>query len=833
MLTNTLIRNLLFRFFMILYISFLCLVPLSVIAFPDKDDKQLQVKGIQPFRFNPNARSGSGAAANELLQLLADGSGKLRVFIEYDLHYHFAVSIGSEDDGTIQLIFESAYYHIAGDTMYKDFSIRRSLLPPLMNITLHVLGNQEKVVEEVSFADIPWPPSEDINNMDFSVKVNQNIMKDGFSMEVKNVEFHYGMSYAREISSLRRALKAYYSAPDILSDVKQNIEPLRDVSFETVILNEFRLCDAEDLFFKIDYHFIHTQLDLDLYDPECFSEQYFEVLNQMMALRESFNFTLSHIDSLIFDHAKVFMENGDTLKASEMWARVLVYNPVHIPSQLGLASLEYHQGDVQKSLLRLENLLKDAPAPEKWRHNLTAFTSETFDSEIIRATIFVEEGRFLEALNLLNTLENFCNQISYWQCPGILYDKIGEVHYGMFRSYLSVARRALRSNNFSFALDYVESALEYRRQNMAYVAEDSEAIELLTSIVDNMYVEAEQQWRNNNFGKSDNLLVTAKEICERFPQVLCREETWTFAEQVQQDKKDAEKITVEIVVSEPSVFLPDMSVDEARESIAGLISKAHLKAWAGETDQARQLLNEILPFAMKYDLRKDTIINARIVSISEMIVDRECEMGLRNLNEHIAKTKEYFKNGWYDDAFRSYQLAKSIQQDLAYCEDDQHEILESLNYVEVTARYYRKLQTAQAAYFESGRGKFEDFIYHYDQSVEFYHTNNLAQWDVKHQSLYTFTVSSGNTSLMRAIIPVLAERGEAEESFALLKLLQEQGFDAREMKEIMEHAAKNAAKYLHAVDPSIHPRHHVREKTNRDKWFRNYERSFIKHWPQN
>jgi hypothetical protein len=814
--------------FLNLYIGFFLTILFSVYGFSQKSG-HLEQLHRQEFRFNPSARAGSASAVNDLLQILAEGSGRLRVFTGYDLSCKLMVNydFAAQDRSAIYLSVTDIT--LTGDVFYKAFSISSYLLPPFLDLVFVTRMSDGSVLNELKLENIQWQTNP-LNNLIFSSSLNNGRSARLVSLELKRVDFHYGDSYHLPVDSLQSALTNYYKADEKINQITQMAEGLANTDFDTVILDEFHLCEAELMAGGLHLADLNELLSLNMADPLNVVARLDSLNSHLAQIRDHFNFTISHIDSLLYQEGQELLIVERRLQARECFERALVYNPLHMPSHIALGKMDIQDKNPRKAIERFHNRWATINPPLNYRDQTVEFLDFLCESETERANAAMQDGRFLDALNILVAIERLCSLIQMWDCPEALFHSISSAHYGMYQSYLSVARRAYTSVNYSFAVSYVENALDYRNQNVNYISSNTEAMGLLQQILKGYYKLADEAFQRNDFREAANSMNAAVVLCEKYQSLHCRPDAIQLAQKAEEMKLSAHRMTVPVMVYEPAIQMPELTLDEAKSTVLQLLSQGHLKAWADEIVEAREFLNQLMPYAIRYNLREDEVINARIISLTQMIAAKECELVERDLMVVITAISNYSRRGYYLEAQTNYAMALNMLSAHTTCLNKHTDTLNLFSFIETAAAYQQLMHEAQDAYFRAGQRGFDLFFEKHDAAGVFYANNLLQDHGIRHEALFDFVANSSNTSLMKAATGKLAGDGQHDEVFELLLLLKQQGFDQRQIKDILEYSGRMAAIHLRQSNPDLRPATYIREKTNNDSWFNHYTRSFLKNW---
>ncbi len=800
-------------------------------SFASQSIPSINVDHHQEYRFLPGATRNNDLAVNDLLQVLAEGNGKLRVFTGYDFQCNITLDFAQTEKGNHNVLLTISNPAILGDKHYKDFPLDKHLYPPLADIKLLVTGRDSTVLNELNLSDVSWQDKAfpiSIHSFRLDKSNGNNTL---VTVKVASVKFHYGEEYNEQVALLSNSLASYYAAHTSLEEITVVLQDLDARDYENTILNEFVLCEAEVIMGQLQHAPFLRELPLDEIDPESIIPRMATVEKQIDSLRNAFNHIISNIDKHLYSKGKELLAGGDTLKASEYFNRVLVYNPLHIPSHIAQGTLELEKGAYNAVMNRFAKILGPVGLPSQWTTQAHEFSAQIYSHRTLDASEAMQDGRFLDALYILTQLEEFCMSLQQWSCPAALSDSIASGHYGMYRSYLSVAQRAYQTANYSFAVSYIESAQKYSRENQQYIPDDSEAVALLQQVVEGYYRQAENAMLGYDFATALVLLEAVEKICIGQPNINCRDDVALLIEKAKEGEMNAAKATIPIASEEPGIMQPEMTVKEAIERVKDLLSKGHLSAWAGETAAAREQLGQIMQYTLRYGLRSDSLINARIISLEEMIYESECRNTYQEVTSLIHTMRDYFNKEYYSEAALLYSRAQELAEASQQCQPNAIDTLGSYNYIALAAVYQDLLHEARSAYYRTSREGFEEFIEKHTQAGRYFHKNKLGNLGMHHQDLFEFTLQASNTSLVKAVIYYLSDQGEPDKVLALLDLLRTEGFASRELKELQEYAGQRAAKYIYTSTPHINPEIYLQEKTGNDPWFRNYSRSFQRNWP--
>jgi hypothetical protein len=778
------------------------------------------IQHLQEFKFRPGRQPEKYEITNYLLQTIAESNQKLRVFTSYTL----------EGDITVEPVAEASTFVITvkdpilkGDIYYKAFSLRDILIPEFLELTVLVREESGNILQRVP-VQYNWI-SEKQKAFTYNLKDNR---ARNLTYEIAHAEFFYPPGSLARLKSWTAALESYYQAEGKIADAWKLVENLSYRNPESVILDEFRLCEAEALFGEIRFMPYHRYLFLDEYDPLQLKPASQKLEQRITMLRSGFNHAISYIDSLLYDMAVEERRKGNFNRSRELFSRVVSFNPLHVPASIALAEFDMIAGSAENALKRLKPFLGKVSPAGTWREKAISYTQGLFHLQIREAGKEMADGRYLDALNRLKILEAFCTGLEVWNCPSALFQTMQQAHQGMYNSYLSVAHRAFHSLNYSFTEMYAQNAHAYQQNNITYLPDDSEVIRILT-LVYNDYIKNTFDARlRNEYPVAENFVTRAMELCSKYALSTCRQDM--LAQSLEEIRQQKSMPAHEMVPGHKAI-VRNLDPALARQMVLDMLSQGHLNAWAGRTDEARANLNLVKEYARGYHLRHDTVVNIRIISLNDMIHEKQCELNSRKLHNLWNSLQSHLGQKNYVEANNARQSALEIDRTSENCSFKNEFQLSDMAWLNDAAFYQQLIQEAQREYFRSGQDDYSHFFEKYLEAERFYIQKQLKSNGIEHTSLQSFAENTPNNSLRKEVVLFFSRQDMHNEALHLLFVMKNEGTPARDVRSVQEQAGKMASHYYNRTQPGINPSAYSKQLTRQDKWFNFYVASFAKNWP--
>ncbi len=460
-----------------------------------------------------------GAVVNHFLLKIAEGNNKLRIHTSYVFQGKLDVVVERGLNGQCSLIFGYQDVGFDGDVRYKDFSLEKMLVPDKVSFTVSVfLGSGEQVYSQ-AYTGVGIPEREQL--VLESLNREWCLVSD-ISLEVTDLRFWYSDVIFERFEAWLASLESYYEASALLDGIPDYLSDLTYDDPEQMILDEFRLCEAEQMLSRVRYGLFHAWLDLENGDPENILPRFNKLAYQIDSLRYGFNKNLSQIDDLLYERSLTYKKEGNHERVEELCRRVLVYNPVHIPSHLMLAAYELDRRQLDRALSRMKRLVSMMFPTGDVKEQADLLASEVLQACFDEVEGLISDNRFLDALRWLDDVAAFCDATAgLFNCPSELWELQSVSHKGMFRSYMLVSERAFRNDNLTFCLEYLTSALAYQQEYVAFIPDRSDAVLLLNKLMNRHRELGSTKQLQGDHERAAIHSLAVKHICETFGFLNC------------------------------------------------------------------------------------------------------------------------------------------------------------------------------------------------------------------------------------------------------------------------------------------------------------------------
>lgn len=491
----------------------------------DFDQQHSNIIGFhQTFSFDPYPDR-QGAIVNEFLLKIAESNNKLRIFTSYQLTGKLNSHAGVDDASQCLLYIQLYDLSFEGDITYRGFSLERMLMPDKFSFSVGRLDDQGQLMSTQVISGVPLPVETAFpdDTLLFSVSLPDAFcLQSEAGIHLGNIHFYYSEAIFDRFALWLEALDGYFEANDLISHVPELIQQLNYDDPEQIILDEFRLCEAEQKLSTAKYALFHRWLNLGNGDPRHFLAVHDSLSLIVDSLRYKFNHSLSVIDDLFYEKGSSYEAVGELQKAILLYQRALIYNPIHIPAHLSLASYELGRQEPREALTRMAGVISQMYPSGEWLLRARSLAANIIDTLFWEAVELNKENRYLDALNRLQSVSGFCEAVDgHYSCPERLSELKSMSHQGMFYSYLLVSERALQSDNLRYCRIYLDSAMAYHQEHFDYISDIRTAERLLLRLVARHRELGDALYEHGDTEGASMHYSSARDVCEQHHFLNC------------------------------------------------------------------------------------------------------------------------------------------------------------------------------------------------------------------------------------------------------------------------------------------------------------------------
>jgi len=454
---------------------------------------------------------------NYFISELARSIPKKAEFTKYKFTCNRIDRITETDPGKFSATYEITDVSCTGDVYYKNFSIAEVLIPTSCSFVFNVFSDKAIPLYQQTSDNV-------IINTGYNILASfsfQDTSKQKkFNTRIENFAFHFNEEARQQFNEKLKLIDDYYLSE---STFEQCNEQLRDIDFENIdmiIVYDIKLKELEKTFdhlYKTDYP---GKLGLVNNDPVQFLEKLNKLSDTLYRVRQRLNLKLENLDKLYYEKGLYEIKNDENEKAETYFNRSILYNSAFVPSQLELAKIWYKHDSLGQAADKMSMILHTLnPAPDIYKQ-VILYTDTIYKKMLALGSEFNRTEMFNESIAIFEKCVSFCDGLPGYNCSDDHVKGLAVAHFGIYKSYLSVSRKAIDKGKLELAEAYISDAIKYQKKYNNFIINDAEAISLLEKLVNAFIAKGDTLNSKKNFEKALFIYEKASDLSEKSNLIL-------------------------------------------------------------------------------------------------------------------------------------------------------------------------------------------------------------------------------------------------------------------------------------------------------------------------
>lgn len=379
--------------------------------------------------------------------------------------------------------------------------------------------------------------------------------------------------------------------------------------------------------------------------------------------------------------------------------------------------------------------------------NNSEVSSNLVQAYFQKAKQLKSENKTDEAIAMFEKALQTSNEFGNEALIASIKASLKEIHRQRYLNLVDKAESQFRDGFIEEAESMNNQALTYRENNLSYLEESIEAIELQRKIKQpGMYNMIEEGMTAERLGKAHKAL------------------------------DDYQKA---IAMAEDFQLVMDVSIDSlaqsaARKQIVETIRSANSKVWANKLDEALDISSKAAEMQIKYHLENDSLINDEFMRLDKKMIQQACFTHKQKFDVLMDKVEKAIRQKRFDEFATNLQDALDIGNQNQGCQLD----------LKIARKYeeqFKKLLEYQGRYnsimqimYADGFGNAIDSYNQLDKEIDRF---RLSDYGLKHLTVLQFIENQQNSGLSLIAFKYFVQEEDANSALYCFNLLQRQSID--------------------------------------------------------
>ncbi len=459
-------------------------------------------------QFNPSYPTVS--LPNYFIDKIAAALPKIRMYTKVHYHYQLRTEVLQTTASKYRIrIWIDTISH-GGNYTYKDFDFSHLIAPVQIDQTLKILditSNRNYLRKfRINFRTG--------DTLEFPLKDLKGVFTSKVKIQPQGVKAVYTASQKDKFDAAIRDIDRYYHDVAQLDELKKKLQSLDFSRADVVALRNVDLKYIEKDMAKIRPQEYSATLNLSAYDPARLLIKYDSLQNMIAGRRRMMNSKMNALEQVYYDQALKELAEGNEAEAVELFENAVRVNPYFAPAEYQLAQLDFRHGHYRRCLTKVQVVLNEMKPVASQKTESIRLGQAAFDSLMRICEALNREERFNESTQILYDTKAFCDSTADFDCDQRLDENISTAVYGLYASYLSLARASLRKGRTDFCGDYLAMATNYKNTKPEILNKEYPAANaLVVDLIDSLVQQSAKAGTQGRHAQAKKLLDEAKKLC--------------------------------------------------------------------------------------------------------------------------------------------------------------------------------------------------------------------------------------------------------------------------------------------------------------------------------
>jgi hypothetical protein len=473
---------------------------------------------IEKFEVKFNPAYPTSSLPNYFIDEIAKALPKIRMYTKINYQYSLETKVIKKGNKYKVFLKIKNITH-GGNFKYKDFDFSHLVAPNQIEQSLKIddISSHKTYYIKIRIGfhkqDSVWAPIKSLNGV-ITSRVNARPEK---------ARFVYDENQKTKFKKAIEDIDNYYDDDLKLDALKKRFLALNFDQVDVVAIRNVDLKYIEKDLNKIQPERYSESLNLDSYDPIRLLAKYDSLQNMIQRRREIMNQKMGSLDQVYFAQAKEELAAGNEQTALDFFRKSVKVNPYFSPSIYQMALIDYQHQRYTDCFDLLQHILNDLKPDQNTKKQCIELADWAYDSLMQICHNLNQEEKYNQSIGLLYQSKSFCDSTQYISCDSRLEQYISQAIYGLYSSYLSIAKASLEKGRLDMCQDYMTMAKDFKTANKSkLIGKDIESKKIMVDLIGGLVRQSEQANAAGDLSKAKDLLNQAKKLCNENPDNGCK-----------------------------------------------------------------------------------------------------------------------------------------------------------------------------------------------------------------------------------------------------------------------------------------------------------------------
>jgi hypothetical protein len=479
------------------------------------------------YHFPFSAETLTDSLSNQtFLKKLALLQNKSPQFLQYNLHGIIQHKIYKIDTTSYKIFLVLKNFDWTGNILYRDMPLAPVLLPTLAKYEILLFSKND-----ISPSKKIQITQELKNNLGYVELAQKNIpqtAEDINFIKADHFSFFYTEQNIANLEAYKKRINDYYEAKQKLIELDSILNSIDTNNIEKLPFYHIDIKTIEKAIQNIKNQDFFNTLRLWEKDPALFASTLENVEKKFIAISTKIQQKLNNYEILLYN--KALAAPADS--ALKIFKRITLVNPSFSPAYFRLMEIFLQKNNPDSAYYYWEKT-SSLIIPDSITRHSSNITEKLYLQLKNKAKSFIEEENFYPALDYLKKDSIICYKQNNFSCKEEVQKYFSQAHYGIYKSFLTIANKALEQKKPSIAYVFLKNAWNYQLAHASYILTNIEIKKFFEQLSLMLNEEIKNSLGNNSIENIEKNVLILDTVCTYYLDKKCNE--------IEKIKKEIEK----------------------------------------------------------------------------------------------------------------------------------------------------------------------------------------------------------------------------------------------------------------------------------------------------
>ncbi len=436
----------------------------------------------------------------------------------FSVGYHKTIVLQKDNDAHT-LTFDFALEDVISNYLYRGFCVKAFLIPQKITLHIELSDSIHSILHAKKWETALYYPTTQFHRWHFKKSFKEgHSLQDVRYITVKNLIFSYDSANRKNFDLFRDDVSAYYKGVAELNRIAQSLSEVDTTRIALMQLYDIDLKNMKQRLERIENEQFKNNLPLTVTDPESFHVTLARVRSKMDQKHGFVSRMMKAVDDVFYGEGYDYFLRHDYESAMAYFKRAVTANPRNISAYYRMAEIFFITDQIDEAaqkVIQISNI--SATTSAEMPSNAKRLADQIQLQYIDKAFEEIYNEKFLDALKTLEKAELFCGKIDQIDCDGRINTGVAKAHYGLYVSYLTIARKAMENKRFDLAVKFIKDAGNYQQMHSNDIISNVKAENLMEEIVDYFINKAHNEIEKHHYQRAVSILENTYSFCDKNP----------------------------------------------------------------------------------------------------------------------------------------------------------------------------------------------------------------------------------------------------------------------------------------------------------------------------